>query len=83
CLFCHNCENVEEGILCFNLKGARYAILNQPVTKEGYMRVKRMLLSYINGELERKGGLERSIFALGPSSTHLKPEQRREPAVPV
>lgn len=62
--FCHNCENVEEGILCFNLKGARYAILNQPVSKEEYMRVKKMLLDYVNRELEAKGGLERSIFAL-------------------
>ena len=65
CFFCHNCENVEEGILCFNLKGARYAILNQSVSKEEYMRVKKMLLSYINGELETKGALEKSIFALG------------------
>ena len=65
CFFCHNCENVEEGILCFNLKGARYAILNQSVSKEEYMRVKKMLLEYVNGELEKKGALERSIFALG------------------
>jgi hypothetical protein len=63
CFFCHNCENVEEGILCFNLKGARYAILNQSVSKEEYMRVKRMLLDYINGELEGKGELQRSVFS--------------------
>jgi len=69
CLFCHNCENVEEGILCFNLKGARYAVLNQSVSKEEYARVKKMLLDYVNGELERKGTLERSIFALGKLET--------------
>jgi len=68
CFFCHNCENVEEGILCFNLKGARYAILNQSVSKEEYARVKKMLLGYINGELGKKGKLERSIFSL--ASTH-------------
>jgi hypothetical protein len=72
CLFCHNCENVEEGILCFNLKGARYAILNQPVSKEEYMRVKKMLLDYINGELERKGGLEKDIFALGRAKSAMR-----------
>jgi predicted metal-binding transcription factor (methanogenesis marker protein 9) len=64
CYFCHNCENVEEGILCFNLKGARYAILNQSVSKEEYMRVKKMLLEYVNSELEKKGALERGIFSL-------------------
>jgi len=68
CFFCHNCENVEEGILCFNLKGARYAILNQTVSKEEYMRVKGMLLSYLNRELEEKGALERSIFSLAAHS---------------
>jgi hypothetical protein len=64
CYFCHNCENVEEGILCFNLKGARYAVLNQQVSKEEYARVKGMLLDYLNKELEEKGELTRSIFAL-------------------
>ncbi|MCX6770631.1 MAG: hypothetical protein NTX79_01105 [Candidatus Micrarchaeota archaeon] len=65
--FCHNCENVEDGILCFNLKGARYAVLNQPVSKEEYARVKKMLLDYVNKELEEKGGLERGIFSLAPA----------------
>ena len=80
CYFCHNCENVEEGILCFNLKGARYAILNRPVSKEEYMRVKRMLLDYLNRELEEKGALERSIFSL---SAHPEAKKRREAAKPV
>ncbi|MCX6769656.1 MAG: hypothetical protein NT051_03170 [Candidatus Micrarchaeota archaeon] len=62
--FCHNCEDVENGILCFNLKGARYAVLNQPVGKEEFARVKKMLLEYINRELEEKGELGRSIFEL-------------------
>ena len=83
CLFCHNCENVEEGILCFNLKGARYAILNQSVSKEEYVRVKKLMMDYINGELEKKGELERSIFELAGAkknpaqagaSSHLKPK---------
>ena len=80
CFFCHNCENVEEGILCFNLKGARYAILNQSVSKEEYMRVKRMLLDYLNRELEEKGALGRSIFEL---AAHPETKQRGKPPVPV
>lgn len=64
CYFCHNCENVEGGILCFNLKGARYAVLNKQVGKEEFLRVKKMLLDYLNRELEEKGGLEKSIFDL-------------------
>ena len=79
CLFCHNCENVEEGILCFNLKGARYAILNQQVSKEEYTRVKKMLLDYINSELERKGTLERSIFALGGKSVDAEAKKQKKP----
>ncbi|MFA6214572.1 MAG: hypothetical protein WC717_04820 [Candidatus Micrarchaeia archaeon] len=76
--FCHNCENVEEGILCFNLKGARYAILNQQVSKEEYMRVKRMLLDYVNKELEEKGELGRSVFSL--NSAHPEAKKRGKPA---
>jgi len=80
CYFCHNCENVEEGILCFNLKGARYAVLNQPVSKEEYMRVKRMLLDYVNKELEEKGELERSIFSL---AAHPESQQRGKSSISI
>ena len=65
CYFCHNCENVEEGLFCFNLKGARYAVLNQQVPKEEFLRIKRMLLDFINSELEKKGRLDVDIFSLG------------------
>jgi hypothetical protein len=62
--FCHNCENVEEGLFCYNIRGARYAVLNQPVSREEFTRVKIMLLDYVNKELKEKGKLERSIFSL-------------------
>ncbi len=58
CYFCHNYENLEEGVLCFNLKGARYAVLNQAVSKEEFMRVKKMLLDYLNRKLGEKEGWE-------------------------
>lgn len=64
CYFCHNCENVDEGIFCFNAKGLRYAVFNKELPKEEYLRIKKMLLDYINSELEKKGGLDKSIFTL-------------------
>ena len=64
CYFCHNVEGCECCILCSNVKGKRYAVLNQEVGKEEYLRVKKMLLDYVNGELDRKKAVARSIFSL-------------------
>lgn len=63
--FCHNCENVQDGIFCFNAKGLRYAIGNQEVGREEFLRVKKVLLDYINSELEKKGKLDFDIFTIG------------------
>ncbi|MFA6907722.1 MAG: hypothetical protein WC263_02755 [Candidatus Micrarchaeia archaeon] len=60
--FCHNCENVNDAMFCFNTKSLSHAFCNQQVGKEEYARLKRILLDYINSELEEKGGLEASIF---------------------
>lgn len=62
CYFCHNCENVEHGLFCFNVSGIRYAVCNMPVSREEFARVKKLLLDYVNGELDRAGRLEESIF---------------------
>lgn len=62
--FCHNCENVQNAILCFNAKSLNYAVLNTPVSKEEFERVKKMLLSYVNKELAEKGECSRNIFHL-------------------
>ncbi|VVB99840.1 Uncharacterised protein [uncultured archaeon] len=62
CYFCHNCENVSDSMFCSNLKAARYAICNTVVGKEEYLRVKAVLLSYINAQLEKNGSLSESIF---------------------
>ncbi len=64
CYFCHNVEACEECILCFNVKGKRYAVLNHEVGKEDYLRVKKMLLDYLNAELDRKNSVSKSIFSL-------------------
>jgi len=64
CCFCHNCENVENGILCFNAKSLRYAVGNTQVGKEEYLRIKKLLLDYINAELDSKNGLGISVFSI-------------------
>jgi hypothetical protein len=64
CYFCHNIEGCESCILCSNIKGKRYAVLNQEVGKEEFLRIKKMLLDYINKELDSKNGTEKSIFSL-------------------
>lgn len=63
--FSHNCENVQDGIFCFNAKGLRHAIGNTEVPRDEYARVKRILLDYVNSELEGKGRLDFDIFTVG------------------
>ncbi|MCX6778422.1 MAG: hypothetical protein NT157_06085 [Candidatus Micrarchaeota archaeon] len=62
--FCHNCENIESCIFCFNAKSMSYAICNTPVSREEYSRIKKMLLAYVNKELDEKNSLGLSIFNL-------------------
>jgi hypothetical protein len=72
CYFCHNCEDVEEGMFCFNAKGLRYAIGNAEVGRAEYLRVKKILLDYINNELDKKGTLGIDVFSLGKGSERKK-----------
>ncbi len=68
--FIHNCENVQDSMFCFNAKNLRYAIGNFEVGREEYLRVKKLLLGYVNSELERKGGLDVDIYSIGtPTKT--------------
>jgi hypothetical protein len=64
-LFCHNCENLDGGIFCFNVKGRRYAVGNTEVGREEYLRIRKILLDYAASSLEGKGKLELSILELG------------------
>jgi len=49
-------------MFCFNAKALQYAFCNEVVGKEEYARLKKILLDYINRELEGKGALDASIF---------------------
>jgi len=60
--FCHNCENVNDAMFCFNAKALQYAFCNQAVGRQEYLRLKKILLDYVNRELEEKNGLEESVF---------------------
>lgn len=62
--FCHNCENVSDSMFCFNAKGLRYAVCNQAVGKEEFLRLKKILLDFVNTELEKKGECSLDIFAI-------------------
>ncbi|MEM2137906.1 MAG: hypothetical protein QW568_02365 [Candidatus Anstonellaceae archaeon] len=64
CYYSHNLEGCEECILCWNAKGLRYAVLNQQLPKEEYWQVKKLLLDYLNAELDKKKKIERTIFSL-------------------
>ena len=51
--YCHNCEDVTEGMFSFNIKGRRHVIGNAEVPLETYKRVKKSLLEQISEEFER------------------------------
>ncbi len=61
---CHNVENCENCILCFNAKSLRYAVGNTEVGKGEFLRMKKMLLDYINGELGLKKSVDFGVFSL-------------------
>ncbi len=64
CYFCHNCENVQNGILCFNVKNKKYAVGNVEVGREKFMEIKKMMLEELNKKLEKGKMVEMSIFNL-------------------
>jgi len=64
CYFCHNVENCHDAILCSNVKNLRYAVANVEVGREEFMRVKKLLLARLNGEIAKTGGCARSVYDL-------------------
>ncbi|MFH0817739.1 MAG: hypothetical protein V1909_03840 [Candidatus Micrarchaeota archaeon] len=65
--FCHNVENADNCMFCFNEKGLKYAIGNTTVGREEFERIKKILLEYLNKELGSKKETEASIFAIPKS----------------
>lgn len=63
--FCHNCEAMSNGILCFNAKNLRYAVGNVEVGPEKFMRIKRMLLDHILSNLKQNKSFDSNIYNVG------------------
>jgi hypothetical protein len=62
--FCHNCENVSDSMFCFNAKAMQYAVCNKVVGKEEFLRVKKLLLDYLNSQLDKSCEVKESVFSL-------------------
>lgn len=60
--FCHNVENLQDCIFCFNAKGMRYAVGNVEIGKEKYLAFKQKLLARIVPQIETQGGLDFDIY---------------------
>ncbi|MFA5106429.1 MAG: hypothetical protein WC506_05735 [Candidatus Micrarchaeia archaeon] len=69
CYFCHNCESCEECLFCFNAKGLRHALFNTPLPKEEYARVKKILLGYLNSQLEKSASVPFDLFSISAGET--------------
>lgn len=65
CYFCYNCDNLQECMFCFNAKSLRYAIGNVELGRDGYMRIKKLVLEEIAGKLEKEKRFDLSIFNAG------------------
>ncbi|MFH0817441.1 MAG: hypothetical protein V1909_02290 [Candidatus Micrarchaeota archaeon] len=63
--FLHNCENVNEGMFCFNAKSLRHAIGNVEIGREKYLPLKEKLLAEIADELEAKKDFRWDIYNVG------------------
>jgi hypothetical protein len=63
--FCHNVEALQNCMFCFNIKNKQYAIANAEVGREQYSKVKKMVVDWINAELEKENGVPLSIYDFG------------------
>ena len=63
--FCHNVENIREGMFCFNIKGKSHAIGNAEYGVETYRRIKDSILSQLHEELESNKSLKWNIYNIG------------------
>lgn len=63
--YCHNCENLQDSMFCFNTKNKRYAIGNAEVGREKFLEAKRMLHGWLMGQLKGKKAVELDIYNIG------------------
>ncbi len=63
--FSHNCENVREGMFCFNVKNLNYSIGNAPLPKDQFGKFKSSVLEQICEDLEKKKSVKWDIYNIG------------------
>ncbi len=68
CYYCHNIENCHDAIFCSNVKNLRYAVCNEQVGREEFLRVKALLLARVNDELAKTGSCAMDVYLAGKNS---------------
>ncbi|MBN2122130.1 hypothetical protein JW721_03675 [Candidatus Micrarchaeota archaeon] len=63
--FSHNCEALQEGMFCFNVKNLRRAIGNAQYSQNEYKKFKGAILEQAADELERTKSLKWDIYNIG------------------
>lgn len=63
--FCHNVENIRQGMFCFNVKNLSYVIGNAEYSPSLYNKIRNSLIDQIADELERKKELRWRIHNIG------------------
>ncbi len=64
-MFCHNSENLDHCMFCFNTKSKRYAVGNVEVGREEYMTIKAKIMGGIVLLLEKTGDCGYDIYNVG------------------
>lgn len=64
-MFCHNSENLDHCMFCFNTKSKRYAIGNVEIGREEYMKIKERVLSELVRQIKEGRKLKWDIYNLG------------------
>ncbi len=63
--YCHDVENVQDGMFCFNSKSKRHAIGNAELARDSYVKIKSSILEQISSELECKKNIKWDIYTIG------------------
>lgn len=63
--FSHNCEALQDGMFCFNVKNLKRAIGNAQYPPDEYRKFKGAILEQVGDELEKKKSLKWDIYNIG------------------
>ncbi|VVB97955.1 Uncharacterised protein [uncultured archaeon] len=63
-MFCHNSENLDNCMFCFNAKSKRYAIGNVEAGRENYLKIKKLVVEELRKRIEVQGEAGLDIYDL-------------------